>query len=242
MLSKLTPVVKNLVIINVLLFLARFAFEGVTAELIGHYPLGADFKIWQVVTHMFMHHDIEHLVFNMFNLVIIGSALESVWGSKRFLQYYILCGLGAFVLFQLAVGYDVFLFTNGSLTTIYPVGKVLGASGSVFGLLFAYGYLFPNRQFDIGFILSFMLLDYVLPVSSLLILGVLMIASRNGVKLYPTIPMKAKYLVVILALMELYLTIANNPNDFVAHIAHLGGMLIGFILIKVWSNSRTNFY
>jgi membrane associated rhomboid family serine protease len=69
-----------------------------------------------------------------------------------------------------------------------------------------------------------------------------MIASRNGVKLYPTIPMKAKYLVVILALMELYLTIANNPNDFVAHIAHLGGMLIGFILIKVWSNSRTNFY
>ena len=89
----MTPVVKNLVIINTLVFLAQSAMPGLEPLLMGHYPLGANFEPWQVITHMFMHGSLTHIFFNMFALVVFGSALERAWGSKRFLQYYMLCGI-----------------------------------------------------------------------------------------------------------------------------------------------------
>ena len=103
MLNRMTPVVKNLVIINVLVFLAQGAMPGLEPIFIGHYPLGMNFQPWQVVTHMFMHGGLSHIFFNMFALVVFGSALERAWGSKRFLQYYLLCGIGAFLLFEATV-------------------------------------------------------------------------------------------------------------------------------------------
>ena len=200
MLNQITPVVKNLVIINVLVFLAQIAMingftDSVDNIFVGHTPLESDmFKPWQIITHMFMHGSIGHLFFNMFALAIFGSSLERVWGAKRFLQFYIFCGIGAFVIFQLIAG--------------GPNVTVIGASGAVYGLLLGFGMLFPNTEIML---------------------------------LIPPIPIKAKYFVVIYGLLELFSAMSNN-SDGIAHVAHLGGMIIGYILIKRWQKSRNNFY
>jgi len=208
MINRMTPVVKNLVIINTLVFLAQSAMPGLEPLLMGHYPLGANFEPWQVITHMFMHGSLTHIFFNMFALVVFGSALERAWGSKRFLQYYMLCGIGAFFIYEATVGYEVFQLTD---TIIYDglAGRVVGASGCVYGLLLGFGMLFPNTEL---------------------------------ILLFPPIPIKAKYFVIIYGLIELSLAMSNSPGDNVAHVAHLGGMLFGFLLIKQWQKNRKKFY
>ncbi len=208
MINRMTPVVKNLVIINVLVFLAQSAMPKLEPLLMGHYPLGANFEPWQVITHMFMHGSLTHIFFNMFALVVFGSALERAWGSKRFLQYYMLCGIGAFFIYEATVGYEVFQLTN-SISFEGLAGRVVGASGCVYGLLLGFGMLFPNTEL---------------------------------ILLFPPIPIKAKYFVIIYGLIELSLAMSNSPGDNVAHVAHLGGMLFGFLLIKQWQNNRKNFY
>lgn len=208
MINRMTPVVKNLVIINVLVFLAQSAMPKLEPLLMGHYPLGANFEPWQVITHMFMHGSLTHIFFNMFALVVFGSALERAWGSKRFLQYYMLCGIGAFFIYEATVGYEVFQLTD-SISFEGLAGRVVGASGCVYGLLLGFGMLFPNTEL---------------------------------ILLFPPIPIKAKYFVIIYGLIELSLAMSNSPGDNVAHVAHLGGMLFGFLLIKQWQNNRKNFY
>ena len=138
MLNRMTPVVKNLVIINVLVFLAQGALPGLEPIFMGHYPLGVNFQPWQVISHMFMHGSMSHIFFNMFALVVFGSALERAWGSKRFLQYYLLCGIGAFFIFEATIGYEVWNLTGG-LGYEGIAGRVLGASGCVYGLLLGFG-------------------------------------------------------------------------------------------------------
>lgn len=207
MLNRATPVVKNIIIINALVFLAQMAMP-LEGAFLGRYPLGPGFQPWQVVSYMFMHGNLTHLFFNMFAVFMFGSQLERVWGSKRFLQFYMLTGIGAFFFFQLAVGIDL----NNTLGSFFPgfdTGFVLGASGSVFGLLLAFGMLFPNTQLML---------------------------------LFPPIPIKAKYFVFGYGLIELMLALSNQPDDNVAHLAHLGGMLFGYILIKKWQKSRSDFY
>ena len=208
MLERMTPVVKNLVIINVLVFLAQQAMPQITSKFVGHYPLGGGFEPWQVISHMFMHGGVGHLFFNMFALVVFGSALERVWGSKRFLQFYLLCGIGAFLIFEATVGYSLYNLI-GQVSIEHPTGLVIGASGAVYGLLLGFGMLFPNTELML---------------------------------LFPPIPIKAKYFVIIYGLLELSMAMSNNQGDNVAHVAHLGGMVIGYILIKKWQNSRDVFY
>ena len=208
MINRMTPVVKNLVIINVLVFLAQSAMPKLEPLLMGHYPLGANFEPWQVITHMLMHGSLTHIFYNMFALVVFGSALERAWGSKRFLQYYMLCGIGAFFIYEVTVGYEVFQLTD-SISFEGLAGRVVGASGCVYGLLLGFGMLFPNTEL---------------------------------ILLFPPIPIKAKYFVIIYGLIELSLAMSNSPGDNVAHVAHLGGMLFGFLLIKQWQNNRKNFY
>ena len=208
MLERMTPVVKNLLIINVLVFLAQQAMPQITSQFVGHYPLGGGFEPWQVISHMFMHGGVGHLFFNMFALVVFGSALERVWGSKRFLQFYLLCGIGAFLIFEATVGYSLYNLI-GQVSIEQPIGLVIGASGAVYGLLLGFGMLFPNTELML---------------------------------LFPPIPIKAKYFVIIYGLLELSMAMSNNQGDNVAHVAHLGGMVIGYILIKKWQNSRDVFY
>ncbi|MFI3286297.1 MAG: rhomboid family intramembrane serine protease [Rikenellaceae bacterium] len=191
------PVVLNLIIVNCLVLMATrlfnydfmyryFALWGVESPL---------FNLYQVVTYMFMHADINHLFFNMFSLWMFGRTLEQVMGQKKFLTYYMVCGIGA-GLIQLAV--------SGASGAFTPT---VGASGSVFGLLLAFGVLFPNQ--------------------------VIML-------LIPPIPIKAKWFVMIYGVIELFLGVSGRQVG-VAHFAHLGGMIWGYMLLMYWKkigNSR----
>lgn len=215
-------VTKNLIIINVLLFFGTFVAQryGINlADYLGlHFFLASDFNPAQLITYMFMHGDFFHLFFNMFALFMFGRILEQVWGPKRFLFYYIVCGIGAGVIqegvqyFQYITEFAGYAGVN-SANSIIPMGEYLnmwttvGASGSIFAILLAFGMLFPNERMFI----------FPLPF-----------------------PIKAKYFVAGYALIEIYLGIANNPADNVAHFAHLGGMIFGFILILYWRKKGNN--
>jgi len=225
--QSMPPVVKNLLIINALVYFAQTVFENSTAFSITnmfalHDIHSVFFKPHQLITHMFMHGDFWHLFFNMFALWMFGAMLENVWGSKKFLIFYMACGLGAAFL-HLGVLYremnDVM-----AIFSQMPVDQqqeliysdrfkvntaTVGASGAVFGCLAAFGYLFPNS------------LLYI----------------------YGVFPVKAKWLVIGYAAMELWLGVRNSAGDNVAHWAHLGGALVGFILVYIWNRTdRRRFY
>ncbi len=272
--SVLPPVVKNLLILNVLFFAAKFVFAKYGIDMdkwLGlHYYLASDFHIWQPVTYMFMHGDFEHIFFNMFALWMFGSPVENYWGSKRFLIYYFITGLGAglvhyLVLFftiqpalqlidgylaspcpdtlsQLVAGHQ-FLLSDGSATLsamqnallqlqtdasnvqalnqltaavsdyrefFLNAHNIIGASGAVFGVMLAFGMLFPDSR----------------------------------IYLYFLIPIKAMWFVIFCGVAEIVYGVFLT-SDGVAHFAHLGGMLFGLILILIWKrkdrmNSRNN--
>jgi membrane associated rhomboid family serine protease len=264
--SMLPPVVKNLLIINILFFLASFAFSSSfnadLSEYLGLYYFKSDkFQIFQYLTYMFMHASFSHIFFNMFALWMFGKILENVWGAKRFLIYYFVTGLGAaaihtFVNWWSISGMmtDLDIFTNTPSPELFaafidahlsnpnpqlfdfihewsltPLDNsyisqatdlakritevklnipTVGASGAVFGVLLAFGMMFPNSVLYIYF----------------------------------AIPIKAKYFVMIYGALELFLGISNNPSDNVAHFAHLGGMLFGYFLIIYWKKNQFNQY
>jgi membrane associated rhomboid family serine protease len=188
-------VVKNILIINVILFFGNMVFGGKFDQYLDLHPIGTpDFKPYQFVSYMFMHADIPHIFLNMIAVYMFGSILENLWGPKRFLNFYLLCGLGAAAL-QLGISYY-----NNEYTVL------LGASGAVFGLLVAFAMMFPNTE----------------------------------LQLYFVIPVKAKYLVTAYALFELYNGFFSNDN--VAHFAHLGGLVVGIIIMLIWKRNKTFFF
>ncbi len=212
--NNLPTVTKNLLIINLLCFLGTLVARkyGIDIEnLLGlHFFLAADFNIGQLVSYMFMHANFSHIFFNMFAVWMFGRLLEQVWGPKRFLTYYMVCGIGAGLIQELVQYIEyVFVWSNyASVNTgigIIPMSAFLnelttiGASGAVYGILLAFGMLFPNSQM------------FVFPIP---------------------VPVKAKYFVIGYAVLELGLGLGGS--DGVAHFAHLGGMLFGLILILYW--------
>ena len=229
MLQNAPQVVKNLIIINVLFFVASMLLgqEQAVTWLAGTYPGSPFFQPWQIITHMFMHGGLGHLFFNMFALYMFGSQLERLWWPKRFLNYYIISALGGFFLHEFFIGLDFYqtygtffpdrsqLVPSGmsDMQAVYIIeatfGRVVGASGAVFGILLAFGLLFPNTRLML---------------------------------LFPPIPIKAKYFVMGYGLIELGLALDNGSGDNVAHFAHLGGMLFGYILLKRWQKERGTFY
>lgn len=212
--SFLPVVVKNLLIINGILFLAdivlvRFGIH--LSDTLGlHFFMASGFRPWQLLTYMFMHGNFSHLFFNMFALWMFGNTLENIWGAKRFLIYYLLCGLGA-GLMQEGVQYIEYVthlshYQNVNMgSSIIPMSEYLnymttvGASGAIYGLLLAFGMMFPDSL----------------------------------IYLYFVMPIKAKWFVVGYAVIEL-MTGLFSAGDHVAHFAHLGGMLVGLIIILVW--------
>ena len=258
-------VVKNLLIINILMLFVTFVLSGTfdiqLTRILGLYYFESElFRPYQFITHMFMHGGLAHLFFNMFALWMFGRVLESVWGSQRFLIYYFVTGLGAAVLhtfvnfleissmvnaanaFMNTPSPDLFAaFINDHISSprreVYDfimhwsdepgnqayitqaVNMVenslryrmniptVGASGAVFGVLLAFGMLFPNTRLML---------------------------------LFPPIPIKAKYFVIAYGCIELYLGL-TRPGSNIAHFAHLGGMLFGFLLIKYWQRNTRNF-
>jgi membrane associated rhomboid family serine protease len=240
-LFSMPPVVKNLIFINILMLLAYYV-AGSTLNIdlnrmLGiYFPKSDQFKPIQILTHMFMHGNPMHLIFNMFALYMFGQILEQVWGPKRFFIYYIVTGLGAALTYEVVIAVQYVkimniitpeqlqeVLDNGNAYFIQgkgyldPVMKELqailytptvGASGAVFGILLAFGVLFPNTQLML---------------------------------LFPPIPIRAKYFVAIYGGIELYLAV-TQPGSSIAHAAHLGGMIFGFILIKIWRKTSNTLY
>lgn len=236
--SILPPAVKNLLIINGLFFLATVVlrekgFIDLTKIFGLYFPLSQSFKPYQLITYMFMHADLSHIFFNMLSLWMFGSTIENLWGWKRFSVFYVVTSFGGAFLY-LAVKYfqinqlqgqmppELFsAIVNGATSISDPEGSVnfnkaielyslinipvIGASGAVYGVLLAFGMMFPNTEI---------------------------------MMLFLPIPIKAKYLVLIMGALELFLGISNTSGDNVAHFAHLGGMLFGFILVKFWNKTN----
>ncbi|HZH66359.1 MAG TPA: rhomboid family intramembrane serine protease [Flavisolibacter sp.] len=194
------PIVKNLIIINVLVFVATSLLDRYMLTLrLAMWPVASPlFQPYQIVTHMFTHGGFSHILFNMFSLWMFGKILENLWGGKRFLLFYLISGIGAAIA-HLAVQY----LMGGN-------GPAVGASGAVMGILVAFGYLFPNTELFILFI---------------------------------PFPVKAKWVVIGYIAIDLFSGVARFSGDNIAHFAHLGGALTGFILVLIWNkNDRHRFY
>ena len=207
---------KNLLIVNFLAFAATWVLElrGIDlTQLLGlHFFLASDFQIYQFFTYMFLHGGLTHIFFNMFALWMFGSVIERVWGPKKFIFYYIVCGIGAGITQEL-VQYATYTIEGISAYQYVSAGGVqmttdayinlwttIGASGAVYGILLAFGMIFPNERL------------FIIP--------------------FP-FPIKAKWLIVGYIAIELF-SAMTGPGDGVAHMAHLGGMLFGFLLIRYW--------
>lgn len=237
--NNLPKVTKNLLIINIIVFFATVVANRWNLdlnELLGlHYFQSSHFKLHQLFTYMFMHSNFEHIFFNMFAVWMFGRILEQVWGSSRFLFYYVVCGVGAGLVQELtqfvafmpyikeihalqAMDPTQLVTINGAvkaasewlpLFNAYIGAPTVGASGAVYGILLAFGMLFPNQQL------------YIIP--------------------FP-FPIKAKWLIIAYFVIELGLAFLAK-GDHVAHFAHLGGMIFGLLLILYWrKHNRSNGY
>jgi len=240
-LASMPPVVKNLLILNGLGFLLAISLGSdqwgfILNRYLGVFYIGSPrFEPYQIISYMFMHGNFMHIFFNMFALWMFGTSIERALGSKKFLIYYLVTGIGALVLHELVLHYEYVKLTSqmtadqieivrsegqrilesGKNFSDYAQGQLnyllnvptVGASGAVFGILLAFGLLFPNVQ-------------------------MIMI-------LFP-VPIKAKYFVIFYGVAELLSAVANRPGDNVAHFAHLGGMLFGFLLLRIWGEKRIN--
>lgn len=219
-LSSIPPATKNLIIINILFWVASLALPKAGIDLVQHlglhFPGATDFKIYQFVTYMFMHntHSFSHVFFNMFAVYMFGRVLENIWGAKRFLVFYVVTGLGAGFIQELAWLFDLreVVLSGNEMINLNGVQLMqkseflnlfvtIGASGAVFGILLAFGMLFPNVPLFLMFI---------------------------------PVPIKAKYFVIGYGLIELLLGVADFGGDSIAHFAHLGGMLFGYFMIRYW--------
>lgn len=230
----LPTIVKNLLIINGLIFLAQSTIAGPTSSFSfeDYFALHAWqsdlYKPWQLVTHMFLHGDLGHIFGNMLALWMFGSILENLWGPKRFLLFYMLCGIGAAVIHLAILSYELHPLVSQYrelVTSNFPHNQdyenfinfynrkinvaTLGASGAIFGVLIAFVYLFPNTYIYIYFLF----------------------------------PIKAKYLGILYFSYELFFAVKNSAGDSVARWAHVGGAIVGFVLVYIWNRkNRKHFY
>jgi membrane associated rhomboid family serine protease len=240
----ITETVKQLIIINILFFVGTLIINDSAYKILAMYfPVNPNFQYWQIITHMFMHGGFMHIFFNMFALFSFGSALEQLWGSKKFLFFYISCGLGA-ALLHTAINYyyfqdgldvlmeqgfskaEVLAVLNGNSTqqqiigilngssfqnfVSAYVGSVVGASGAIYGVIVAFAFMFPNAELALLFI---------------------------------PVPIKAKYFVPGLVLIDLYLGVSGQSifgGGGIAHFAHVGGALFGFLIMWYWKKNQFN--
>lgn len=239
-----TETVKQLIIINILFFVGTLLVSGPAYQYLAlFFPENPDFKAWQPITYMFMHGGFMHILFNMFALFSFGSALEQFWRSKKFLFFYISCGLGSALVhtgvnyYHFQEGLDALIsngFSKSEILTLLNEGRIdtrwqevitvtqfqnftsayvgtaVGASGAIYGIIVAFAFMFPNAELGLMFI---------------------------------PIPIKAKYFVPGLVLVDLYLGISGKSifgGGGVAHFAHVGGALFGFLIVWYWKKNQFN--
>jgi membrane associated rhomboid family serine protease len=221
--ANLTPVVKNLLIINLIcflpyIFLSNSSYDNTIVRNVGLFYFNSpNFKVWEIITYMFFHGGWQHIIFNMLALFMFGPILEYAIGPVRFFNLYFICGIGAGLFQMMVQAIEVhsmigsFTLHPGDLETISPAiqeklqgiyyGPIIGASGAIFGVVVAFAMLYPDMELMILFI---------------------------------PVPVKAKYLIPVYIVIELISGFGQFSGDNVAHFAHLGGALLGFIMIKIW--------
>ena len=200
---RITPIVKHFIIINVIMFALTLLAENFMLEKFALFYFNSPFfKPYQLISYIFMHGGFMHILFNMYSLYIFGSVLESVWGGKKFFIYYMVTGIGA-ALFHLFITY--LRIESGVLDPyLASIIPMVGASGAIYGLLLAYGVLFPNNVLTLFF---------------------------------PPVSLKAKYMVFVFGGLEFLLGLGGS-GDGVAHFAHLGGLLFGFVILMIWKRGN----
>ena len=200
---RITPIVKHFIIINVIMFALTLLAENFMLEKFALFYFNSPFfKPYQLISYIFMHGGFMHILFNMYSLYIFGSVLESVWGGKKFFIYYMVTGIGA-ALFHLFITY--LRIESGVLDPyLASIIPMVGASGAIYGLLLAYGVLFPNNVLTLFF---------------------------------PPVSLTAKYMVFVFGGLEFVLGLGGS-GDGVAHFAHLGGMLFGFVILMIWKRGN----
>lgn len=223
-LQRETPIVFNLLIINVLVWLAQIMLKPVTVWGALHYYNSVLFHPHQFITNMFMHdpEGLTHILFNMFTLWMFGTAMERYLGSKRFLIFYLICGVGASIFIEFSIPFSAAQFAKsaeGLSQGMSPADLVeaykqqysaLGASGAIMGVMAAYAYLFPNTSMYVYFI---------------------------------PIPIKAKFVIPFFILLEVFMGVRQIAGDNVGHFAHIGGAVVGFFLMVIWNRTnRKTFY
>jgi membrane associated rhomboid family serine protease len=259
MFSNIPPVTKNILILNGLFFLATFVLHNQGIDLISllgaYYVNSPLFKPYQIITSFFMHSDKDfyHILFNMISLVIFGSHLERIWGPKRFFIFYIASAIGAFTLYNIIGVYEINQLKNELLSSvdIEVINNILKNSSNETEIniqLSNYLSQIPNFTKT-----DFLLLNKYLDFSMNRIIGasgaifgimaafVYLFPNTELMLLFPPIPVKAKYLISLYFLYEVFNSYYYS-GDNVAHLAHVGGAITGFILVFVWNKNRKNFY
>lgn len=222
--QRTTPIVLNLIIINVLAYFAQIAFGGMSdlntvndLFALHHYKSNM-FRPYQLLTHMFMHGGLFHILFNMLALWMFGSVIEKSWGPKRFLIFYLVCGLGAGLAQMGSYAHEFWQIDHANIgidlynqyQTALRINCTLGASGAIMGVLAAFGYLFPNTQL------------FIMPIP---------------------FPVKAKWAIMGFIALDVFGGVVKVQGDNIAHFAHVGGALIGFLIVFYWNKTnKQTFY
>ena len=237
----LPPVVKNIILINVLMLLVDFAAKSVfgvdlTMVLGLYFPKSEQFMPLQIVTHMFMHGGFWHIFFNMYALYIFGQVLENVWGPKRFFIYYIICGLGAALTHETVIAFQYAHLAQSlspeSLQTVLNEGTALFRERQLF--------TDPDMQ-KLQLLLNTPTVGASGAIFGVLLAFGVLFPNTQLMLLFPPIPIKAKYFVLIYGGIELYMAV-TQPGSNIAHAAHIGGMLFGYLLIRYWRKTTNTLY
>lgn len=220
--QRLTPMVKNLLILNIAIYIIGIYTQGSLnldlTRIFGLYYFGlSEFRWYQIITNFFLHANFNHLLFNMVSLFSVGTLLERFWGAKRFFHFYMICGIGASIIYLISIAIPIYLKTNHFILTLEDLPLVennismvaVGASGAIFGVFTAIARLFPNSEFYMLFI---------------------------------PVPIKAKYLWLGLVIIDIMFGFMNVKGDNLGHFAHLGGVITGLILVTIWQKDRTRFF
>lgn len=260
-----TPIVLRLILLNVVLLLLPYllGYHGLVISLLGmYYPESSYFQPWQVVSYLFIHSDFYHLLSNMLGLFIFGPLLEQIWGTRRFLIYYLACGIGAGLIYQATAWYELSELKKDAIEfQEEPNPENFSRffqkhNKAIYQRLLPFVESFDENASDERYIAEAskavlheqnMQLNRPLVGASGAIMGILiafglLFPNAELMLLFPPIPIKAKYLVGAYALWDLYRAFQNAPDDHVAHYAHLGGMLIGAIIVLAWNKNRERFY
>jgi len=239
--GRVSEIVKHLIIINIIFFIASIVFGELMYDLFAmHYPNNSDFILWQPVTHMFMHGDITHILFNMFGLWMFGTPLEQMWGKQKFIFFYLSAGFGAVLIQTIVYHYDVMSVTqilidnglnNSDVDTFYKTGRLNTSIIQSVGEDRLYSGIQSFKAVMVGASGA---------LYGILVAFAMLFPNVQLMLLFPPIPIKAKFFVPLLILFDLFFGFTSYSVGPIAHFAHIGGAITGFLMMWYWKKNQFN--